>query len=107
MAALLPANRSEGRSARRIPQILAAELSCPDEPVSKEITFTENVSTRGACVIAVRRWQPGTRVLVTFLRNGVRSEGRVAYCQRNARREFTIGLDLSSQRQKREDTGGT
>jgi PilZ domain-containing protein len=106
MAALLPTSRSHGRSARRIPQILAAELSCPDEPVPKEITFTENVSARGACVTTVRHWLPGARVLVTFLPNGVRSEGRVAYCHRNPTRDFTIGVDLSSQEQKRKVTGG-
>jgi len=62
------------RSGRRISQVLAAELSCPDESVPQEVTFTENVSIRGARVTTVRRWQPGTRVLVTFHRNGVRSE---------------------------------
>ncbi len=106
MAAPVPTRRSDGRSVKRIPQILAAELSCPGEPVPKEITFTENVSTRGARVTTVRRWQPGTRVLVTFLRSGVRSEGRVAYCHRKGSSDFTVGVELSGQVQKRKDTGG-
>jgi len=70
MAASVPAGRSDGRSdgrsERRISQILAAEFSCPDESVPKEMTFTENMSIRGARVTTVRRWQAGTRVLVTF-----------------------------------------
>src|SRR6266436_7422059 len=102
MAAFVPTSRS----GRRIPQRLAAELSCPGEPVPKEITFTENVSTRGARVTTVRRWQPGTRVLVTFHRSGVRSEGRVAYCHRKGSSDFTVGVELSGQVQKRKDTGG-
>jgi hypothetical protein len=96
MAAPVSTSRSDGRSGRRIPQILAAELSCPNEPVP-EMTFTENVSTRGARVTTMRRWNPGTRVLVTFLRIGVRSEGRVAYCQRNESGNFAIGVELSGQ----------
>ena len=90
MAASVPT----GRSGRRTPQILAAKLWCLDESVPKEMTFTENVSTRGARVATVRRWQPGTRVLVTFLRSGVRSEGRVAYCQRKESGDFAIGVEL-------------
>jgi hypothetical protein len=99
MAASVPTSRSGGRSGRRISQILAAKLSCRDESVPKEMTFTENVSTRGARVTTVRRWQPGTRALVTFLRNGVRSEGRVAYCQRKESGDFAIGVELSGQLQ--------
>jgi hypothetical protein len=36
-------------------------------------------------------------VLVTFFRIGVRSEGRVAYCQRNESGNFAIGVELSGQ----------
>jgi PilZ domain-containing protein len=106
MAAPFPTSWSDGRSARRITQILAAELSCPDEHVPKEMTFTDNVSIGGARVITVRRWLPGARVLVTFLRNGIRSEGRVAYCHRNLGGDFTIGVDLSSQGQNTKTQGG-
>jgi hypothetical protein len=95
MAASVPTHRSDGRFGRRIPKRLTAELSRPDESVPKEMTFTENVSLRGARVVTVQRWLPETRVLVTFLRNGVRSEGRVAYCQRKEAGGFAIGVELS------------
>jgi len=101
MAASVPTRRSDGRSEARILKRLAAELSRPDKSMSREMTFTENMSIRGARVITVRRWQPGTRVLVTFHRNGVRSEGRVAYCQRNESGNFAIGVELSGQVQRR------
>src|SRR5260370_15300195 len=65
------------------------------------MTFTENVSLHGARVVTVRRWLPETRVLVTLLRNGVRSEGRVAYCQRKETGGFAIGIELSGQGQDR------
>jgi len=94
MAAPVPTRRSDGRSEGRIPKRLAAELSRPNESAPKEMTFTENVSARGARVSTVRRWQPGTRVLVTFLRNGIRSQGRVVYCHRVEGGNFAIGLEL-------------
>src|SRR5258706_10985490 len=97
MEAFVPTSRS----GRRFSQVRAAELSCPDESVPQEVTFTENVSIRGAGVTTVRRWQPGTRVLVTFHRNGVRSEGKVAYCQRNESGDFAIGVELSGLVQRR------
>ena len=55
MAAPVPSSRSDGRSGRRIPQILAAELSDADKSVPKEMTFTENASPRGVRVTAVQQ----------------------------------------------------
>ena len=94
MVAPISNSRPDGRSGKRIPQILAAELSDPDKSVPKEMTFTENVSPHGTRVTTLRRWLPDTRVLVTFLRNGLRSEGRVVYCQRKGSGTFAIGIEL-------------
>jgi hypothetical protein len=96
MAAPVPTGRSE----RRIPKRLAAELSRPNESGLKEMTFTENVSPRGVCVTTVQRWQPGTRMLVTFPQNGIRSQGRIVYCQRVAGGNFCVGLELPWQVQR-------
>lgn len=96
----VPACRFDGRSERRIPKILAAELSRPGESVPKEMTFTEDVSPHGARVIAAQRWQPGTPVLVTFLRDGIRSQGRIVYCRRVGSGEFCIGIELPAQVQR-------
>jgi len=92
--------RGDGRSERRIPKRLAAELSRPDESVSREMTFTENVSARGVRLTTVRRWQPGTRVLVTFPENRVRSQGRIVYCERVEVGNFALGLELPWQVQR-------
>ena len=87
---------TNGRSEKRIRQIWDAEVSLSDESVTREKTFTENVSLHGARVTTTRCWQPGTRVLVTLPRNGVRFEGRVAYCQRKASGEFVIGVEVAA-----------
>jgi hypothetical protein len=104
MVTAAPTRRSDGRSERRSPKILAAELSRPDESVLEEMAFTENVSPRGVRVTTVRRWQPGTRVLVTFLRNGIRnsirSQGRIVYCQHVGSGKFALGLELPWQVQR-------
>jgi len=100
MATPVPTRRFDGRSESRIPKILAAELSRPDESMLKEMTFTEDVSPHGVRVTTVQRWQPGTRVLVTFLRNGIRSEGRIVYCQRMESGNFALGLELPWQVQR-------
>jgi hypothetical protein len=96
----VPTRRSDGRSERRIPKRLAAELSRADESVPKEMTFTENLSPRGVRVTTAQRWQPGTRALVTFLRDGIRSQGRIVYCERVESGRFALGLELPWQVQR-------
>jgi len=100
MTAPVATRRSNGRSERRIPQRLAAELSRPDESVPKEMTFTQNVSPRGVRVTTVRRWQPGTSVLVTFRGDSIRLQGRIVYCQRVESGNFALGLELPWQVQR-------
>jgi hypothetical protein len=100
MVTSVPARRSDGRSETRIPKRLAAELSRPDQSVLKEMTFTEDVSPRGVRVTTGQRWRPGTSVLVTFLRDGIRSQGRVIYCQRVESGNFALGLELPWQVQR-------
>jgi hypothetical protein len=94
MAAHIPSRRSE----RRIPPISAAEISLSEESVLKETTVTENVNLHGARVITARPWQTETRLMVAFLWDGVRSKGRVTYCQCKGS-GFAIGVELSGQAQ--------
>ena len=100
MVTPVAARRCDGRSETRMPKRLAAELSRPDGSVPKEMTFTENVSPHGARATTVQRWQPETRVLVTFLGDGIRSQGRIVYCQRVESGEFCIGIELPGQVQR-------
>ena len=100
MVTPFPTRRSDGRSERRIPQKLTAELSHPDESLAKERAFTENVSPHGARVTTGRPWQPGSLVLITFPEYDVWSQGRIVYCQRVESGGFCIGLELAGQGQR-------
>jgi hypothetical protein len=104
MAAPVSTRRSNGRSERRSPKILAAELSRPDESVLEEMTFTENVSPRGVRVTTVRRWQPELACWLLFsgmafgMAFGLK-EGSF-YCQHVESGKFALGLELPWQVQR-------
>lgn len=100
MAAPVQTARFDGRSERRIPLGLTAELSHPDEFLPKERAFTENVSPHGARVTTGRPWQPGSRVLITFPEYDILSQGTIVYCQRVENDEFCIGIELPGQVQR-------
>lgn len=80
----------------RTPARVGAELCSPDEPFVNEITLTENVSRRGACVVTKRRWQPNDRVMVKLVRGNLRSLARIAYCKPLRGDAFAVGLQFSS-----------
>jgi hypothetical protein len=69
----------------------------------EEKTLTENVSPRGLRAVTKRTWQPGTRLLVTFDREGIQGQARVVYCQRLANHKFAVGLALSARMQQWSD----
>jgi hypothetical protein len=97
MAAPVQTGRSDGRSERRILLDLTTELSRPDEFLPKERAFTENVSPHGARITTGRRWQPGSRVLITFPEYDIFSQGRIVYCQHMESGEFCLGIELPAQ----------
>jgi hypothetical protein len=100
MTPSVPTSRSDGRSERRIPQKLTAELWHLDESRLKERALTENVSPHGARVTTGRPWQPGSRVLITFPEGDVLAQGRIVYCQRVESGEFCLGIELPEQVQR-------
>ena len=61
----------EQRIEARIPTRLGLELFGPDETLTHEMTFTENVSHHGARVVTKRRWNPNDSVLVKLPPRGL------------------------------------
>ena len=84
------------RKEARIPTRVGLELSGPDEPLSYEITFTENVSRHGARVVAKRHWSPNDSVLVKLPQEPLPSRARITYCQPLKGDAFAMGLQFSS-----------
>jgi hypothetical protein len=83
------------RMEARIPTRVGLELSGPDEPLTYEITFTENVSRHGARVLTKRRWSPNDSVLVKLPQERLPSRARITYCQPLKGDEFAMGLQFS------------
>jgi len=79
----------------RIPIEVGVQIAGHNQMPGVEKTFTEDVSSRGARVLTVRRWQPNDRLLIATLRGDFHSLARVAYCQPAlAGRGFAIGLEF-------------
>jgi PilZ domain len=74
---------------------VAVEICLEDEAMLKERASTENVSAHGVRVLIRRELRPGEHALVIFPHGGVRSPGRIVYCQHLAERKFAVGLELS------------
>ncbi|MBI3670371.1 MAG: PilZ domain-containing protein [Acidobacteria bacterium] len=82
------------RMEKRIPMEVAVQLSGNRQTPGVEMTFTEDVSSRGARVVTVRRWQPNDRVVIASLPGDFRATARVAYCQPRRGEGFAIGLEF-------------
>ena len=82
------------RQENRVPMELAVHISGHVETPGTETTFTENVSSRGARVVSVRRWNRNDRLLISSLPGDFRATARVAYCQTLRERGFAIGLEF-------------
>jgi hypothetical protein len=94
---ILAALRKPGqqRMEARIPTRVGLELCGPDETLTHEITFTENVSRHGARVVTKRRWSPNDSVLVKLPKESLPSRARITYCQPLKGDEFATGLQFS------------
>jgi len=79
----------------RIPTRVGLELSGPDETLTHEMTFTENVSRHGARVVTKRRWSPNDSVLVKLPQESLPSRARITYCQPLKGDEFAMGMQFS------------
>jgi hypothetical protein len=82
------------RLEKRIPMEVAVQLSGNQHTPGVETTFTQDVSSRGARVVTVRRWQPNDRVVIASLPGDFRATARVAYCQPLRGVGFAIGLEF-------------
>ena len=78
-------------------------LSRESETSFKERVLTENVSSRGLRVVTKSVWKPGARIRVTFAGKDIEEQARIVYCQPLAKKEFAVGLELSTKLKQSED----
>ncbi len=82
------------RTENRIPMEIGCYLEGNRQVPGAESTFTENVSSNGARVVSVRRWDPDDRLVFTARNGEFRSSARVAYCQPLQGDGFAIGVEF-------------
>ncbi|HET8924923.1 MAG TPA: PilZ domain-containing protein [Candidatus Acidoferrum sp.] len=57
-----------------------------------ELTYTDNISAHGACVVSSHPWQPGEVAEVTSLKDHTTLRGRVIHCQKRGDERFGVGM---------------
>jgi PilZ domain len=87
--------RSKGEWKSRLPIALIVQLTQAQSrpsPRRQELTFTDNISAHGACVVSSRRWQRRELMDVTSVKDQVTLRGKVMHCQKRTDNRYGIGL---------------
>ena len=81
------------RAETRTPKRMLVELSS-FENVVYEVTYTVNVSRRGARILSKEVWKPNQRLSVRSVEGKLNARGRIAYCDSMGPGCYAIGLEL-------------
>jgi hypothetical protein len=93
-------NRLTGRRERRLPVLVAVNLS-PLDLVNRERherTYTDNISAHGARVRSTYAWRLGEEAKITPANGETPVRGEVVYCQRLDHQGFFVGLKVPESR---------
>lgn len=60
-----------------------------------ELTYTNNISAHGACVVSTHPWQPGEIAELTSL-DQISIRGRVVHCRKQGKDQYVIGLNFQN-----------
>ncbi|MGH9816638.1 MAG: PilZ domain-containing protein [Candidatus Acidiferrales bacterium] len=86
-------NYSVPRVEKRVPMELGVQIAGHSETPGVEMTFTQNVSSRGARVLTARRWRTNDMLMLSSAAGDFRSPARVAYCHKSDS-GFAIGVEI-------------
>ena len=83
---------------KRLPIAMVVNLTSPRDPADNgaELTYTNDVSAHGACVVSNRQWQPGEIAEITSFSDQIAMRGKVVYCRRHGNDQYIIGLNFQS-----------
>jgi hypothetical protein len=85
---------------KRLPIAMVVELAAVNGQSANgsELTYTDNISAHGACVVSARPWQPGIQVEVKSLKDQVALRGKVVHCEKRGDDRFSVGLTFQGHR---------
>ena len=83
---------------KRLPIAMVVNLTSTRDRAANgaELTYTNNVSAHGACVVSNRQWLPGEIAEVTSFSDKIAIRGKVVYCRRHSEDQFAIGLNFQN-----------
>jgi hypothetical protein len=83
---------------KRLPIAMVVNLAQAQVPGANgtELTYTDNVSAHGACVVSNRSWQPGEIAEITSLLDQIAMRGKVVYCRKFDEERYAIGLSFQN-----------
>ena len=87
-----------GRMEKRLPIAIVVNLvHLAGHPGNgTELTYTDNVSAHGACVVSNHAWLQGEAAEVTSLLDQIALRGRVIHCRKRGDGRYAIGLTFQN-----------
>lgn len=73
---------------------MIVNLARAQSPNGTELTYTDNLSAHGACVVSNHPWLPGEIVEVTSMLDHFAMRGKVVYCRSRGDNQYAIGLSF-------------
>lgn len=84
---------------KRIPIAIVVHLTLVHDHSLRttELTYTDNISEHGACVISNRPWNVDDAAEVTAMEDELALRGRVIHCQKRSENRYAVGLAFLDQ----------
>ena len=84
---------------KRVPIAIVVHFARAEDHTAggPELTYTDNISAHGACVISSREWKSGEIAEVTSLNDRITLRGRVAHCAKREEGRYYVGLYFNEQ----------
>jgi hypothetical protein len=86
-----------GRMEKRLPIAIVVNLAPANGHAASqaELTYTDNISAHGACVVSSRPWKPGELAEVMSLKDQIALRGKVVYCAKRSEAHYIVGLSFN------------
>jgi len=70
---------------KRLPIAMIVNLARAQNRNGTELTYTDNVSRHGACIVCNHPWQPGELAEITSMFDQIAMRGKVVHCRKRRR----------------------